>query len=241
MQKKHPEEYGYRFNQCETPIRNGQENDKLAREWCESRDPAIRERLIICNRRLVGFISSQYKLPPNIEKRDVIGESFVGLIRAIDKYDSGRGSFVPWALRIMGAHIRQYLTSARLIKVPYDLVREVLDEDTSKPAVNNHNIKHTRQVIKGILPIKDVEDPETKRNGQEKIERLERINVLNTIWDNELEDNERDVLLGLYLHSRRRTNRKEVGRILGMNYHLIKVHEKKALEKISEGIKLAED
>ncbi len=72
-----------------TPLLTAEEESALARA-AESGDAGARERLILANQGLVFSLANQYARGP-AELDDLVQEGFVGLIRAIDKFDYRRG------------------------------------------------------------------------------------------------------------------------------------------------------
>ncbi len=70
--------------------------DRLAdmwKEYAETRDAQLRERLVLENAPLVKYVIDRMAipLPPCLEYEDLISHGIVGLIQAVDRYDPGRG------------------------------------------------------------------------------------------------------------------------------------------------------
>src|SRR5258706_13858720 len=82
---------------------------ELWREFKESGDAALRERLILHYSPLVKYVAGRVAsgLPPNIEQADLVSYGIFGLIDAIEKFDPSRGfKFETYAVtRIKGAII----------------------------------------------------------------------------------------------------------------------------------------
>lgn len=78
-------------------------------EFVITRDPALRDRLIIEYTPLVRFIVNRLGIPPScvLDAEDLMSYGTIGLINAIDRYDPARGSrFESFAsVRIRGAVI----------------------------------------------------------------------------------------------------------------------------------------
>jgi RNA polymerase sigma factor (sigma-70 family) len=74
----------------ESPLLNADDEYELARRIIEVNDPAARERLVRSNLRLVVNIAKKYA-NRGISLADVIEEGNLGLLRAIDSFDTGFG------------------------------------------------------------------------------------------------------------------------------------------------------
>ena len=83
--------------------------DALWREFKQTGDPKIRERLILHYSPLVKYVAGRVSvgLPQNIEQADLVSYGIFGLIDAIEKFDIGREiKFETYAIsRIRGAII----------------------------------------------------------------------------------------------------------------------------------------
>jgi RNA polymerase sigma factor for flagellar operon FliA len=81
----------------------------LWREFKETKDPPLRERLILHYSPLVKYVAGRVGagLPPNIEQADLVSYGIFGLIDAIEKFDISRAiKFETYAIsRIKGAII----------------------------------------------------------------------------------------------------------------------------------------
>src|SRR4051794_32564070 len=81
----------------------------LWRQFKDSKDPALRERLILHYSPLVKYVAGRVGvgLPPNIEQADLVSYGIFGLIDAIEKFDLERAiKFETYAIsRIKGAII----------------------------------------------------------------------------------------------------------------------------------------
>jgi RNA polymerase sigma factor for flagellar operon FliA len=83
--------------------------EELWREYKQTKDPAIREELIIRYAPVVKYIAGRIAIgmPPQVEFEDLISYGILGLIDAIEKYDATQGTkFKTYAsARIRGAII----------------------------------------------------------------------------------------------------------------------------------------
>ncbi len=87
----------------------GSNNHELWKLYSQTRDPAIREKLILEYAHLVKYVAGRLSIyfGSNVEYEDLVGFGIFGLIDAIDKYDVNKGvKFETYAsLRIRGAII----------------------------------------------------------------------------------------------------------------------------------------
>jgi RNA polymerase sigma factor for flagellar operon FliA len=85
------------------------EKNELWKQYAETRDPAIREKLIIEYSGLIKYIAGRLNIyfGQNVEYDDLVGFGVFGLIDAIDKFDINKGvKFETYAsLRIRGSII----------------------------------------------------------------------------------------------------------------------------------------
>ena len=86
-----------------------EEQSRLWKVYAETRDPRIREKLILEYLHLVKYIAGRMNIyfASNIEYDDLVSFGVIGLIDAIDKFDINKGvKFETYAsLRIRGAII----------------------------------------------------------------------------------------------------------------------------------------
>ncbi len=105
------------------PLLSAEEEQSLARQLRAGSDGA-RERLIVCNLRLVAKIAQEYT-DVGLPLMDLIQEGNLGLIQAVDRFDPDRGfrlsTYAAWWIR------REILlainNSARMIRIPDYLFR----------------------------------------------------------------------------------------------------------------------
>ena len=96
-----------------------EEEGKLARRYRKGGDQKARERLILCNLRLVVSIAKTFQ-GRGLPLPDLIEEGNVGLIGAVERFDPGRGvrfsTFATWW--IWRAIRRALYSSARTVRIP---------------------------------------------------------------------------------------------------------------------------
>jgi RNA polymerase primary sigma factor len=107
------------------PLLSPSEERSLAREMADGA-PGARERLIVCNLRLVVKIAQEY-VEVGLPLVDLIQEGNIGLIEAVDRFDPERGYRLStyaawWIRRAMLTAINSY---ARMIRIPDYLFRAV--------------------------------------------------------------------------------------------------------------------
>jgi RNA polymerase sigma-B factor len=86
-------------------------------DYANSRDPALRERIILAHLGLADRIASRYRHSHRTTLEDLTQTARAGLIAAVDRYDPAKGpSFVPFAVACVVGELKRYLrdTSWRL-------------------------------------------------------------------------------------------------------------------------------
>jgi RNA polymerase sigma-B factor len=104
------------------------EVDSWLQDYAESRDPALRERIILAYLGLADRLASRFRRSRGISHEDLIQTARAGLIAAIDRYDPDYGTpFVPYAVACVVGEVKRYLrdTSWRL-QVPRPLKEQAL-------------------------------------------------------------------------------------------------------------------
>src|SRR5712691_3292340 len=85
----------------ETPVpapAPDRQTERLMAEFAKTRDPRLRDRLVLMHDRMVRYLASRFdsRLSP---QEDVIQVAYIGLISAIDRFDPQKGvSFVTYAI-----------------------------------------------------------------------------------------------------------------------------------------------
>lgn len=89
-------------------------------------DQKARERLILCNLRLVLSISKRYPNYNNVS--DIIQAGNLGLIKAVDKFDYRKGNkFSTYATKIINDYICKFLANnLNTIRVPYNMFFKII-------------------------------------------------------------------------------------------------------------------
>lgn len=116
MMEKLPVEFPFETTGVETVADASRE---LLRAWCEERDADARRRLIELHLPLVRSIARRFAHRGE-QLEDLAQVGAVGLIKAIDRYDPGRGTtLAAYAVPTIAGEIRRHLRdSARPLRLP---------------------------------------------------------------------------------------------------------------------------
>jgi RNA polymerase sigma-B factor len=98
------------------------QTERLIAEFAQTRDPRLRERLVLMHDRMVRYLASRFdtRLSP---QEDVIQVASIGLISAIDRFDPQKGvSFVTYAIPTIVGEIKRYFRDQTwVLKAPRKL------------------------------------------------------------------------------------------------------------------------
>lgn len=84
------------------------EFERLFRQWKETGDPALRERLILMHRNLVTYLARRFMDRGELFD-DIVQQGLIGLIQAMDHFDPNRGvRFATFATPTIVGEIRRY-------------------------------------------------------------------------------------------------------------------------------------
>jgi RNA polymerase primary sigma factor len=105
------------------PLLKKEEEQELARRYREQGDREAKDRLILCNLRLVASVAKDYA-GRGLELTDLIEEGNLGLLHAVEKFDPDLGfRFSTYATHWIRRAIRRALnSSARTIRIPTYMV-----------------------------------------------------------------------------------------------------------------------
>jgi RNA polymerase sigma-B factor len=79
-------------------------------EYASSRDPALRERIILAYLGLADRLASRYRHSHGTTPEDLTQTARAGLIAAIDRYDPAKGtSFMPYAVACVVGELKRHL------------------------------------------------------------------------------------------------------------------------------------
>src|SRR2546425_490640 len=98
------------------------QTERLIAEFAQTRDPRLRERLVLMHDRMVRYLASRFdtRLSP---QEDVVQVAYIGLISAIDRFDPKKGvSFVTYAIPTIVGEIKRYFRDQTwVLKAPRKL------------------------------------------------------------------------------------------------------------------------
>jgi RNA polymerase sigma-B factor len=80
------------------------------RQYADTHDPAVRERIIVAYLGLADRLADRYRSSRGVSSEDLRQTARVGLVAAVDRYDPDHGSsFVPYAVACVVGEIKRYL------------------------------------------------------------------------------------------------------------------------------------
>jgi RNA polymerase sigma-B factor len=80
------------------------------RQYADTHDPAVRERIIVAYLGLADRLAERYRSSRGVTPEDLRQTARVGLVAAVDRYDPGYGSpFVPYAVACVVGEIKRCL------------------------------------------------------------------------------------------------------------------------------------
>jgi RNA polymerase sigma-B factor len=82
----------------------------LFRDYARSRDPRLREQIILAYVGLADRLAERYRGSRGVSPEDLRQTARVGLVAAVDRYDPDRGNpFVPYAVACVVGELKRYL------------------------------------------------------------------------------------------------------------------------------------
>ena len=198
------------------PLTSGEEAEyiRLLKKGTAEEAEQAKKILIERNLRLVAHIAKKYQ---NVDEDmdDLISTGCIGLIKAIDTFDSGKGRLATYACRCIDNELLMLLRSKKKTSIEVSLF-EPIGQD------KEGNEIHLMDVIEQQQP-DIVECIETGRN----------IKKLLVLIDNQLTDRERQILILRYgLQGNPEATQNEIGTQLGISRSYVSRIEKKALQKL---------
>jgi RNA polymerase sigma-B factor len=83
------------------------------RQYADTRDPAIREQIIVSYLGLADRLAERYRSSRGVTPEDLRQTARVGLVAAVDRYDPDHGNpFVPYAVACVVGELKRYLRDA---------------------------------------------------------------------------------------------------------------------------------
>ena len=182
------------------------------RERGEAKDILIERNL-----RLVAHIAKKYQ---NVDEdmEDLISIGTIGLIKAIDSFDAGKGKLSTYASRCIDNELLMLLRAKKKTSREVSLY-EPIGTDREGNEISLLDIIEQEQV--DVVDRMEVED---------KLQRLKGL------VDDRLSDREREIIMMRYgLLGGQEITQREIGRRLGISRSYVSRIEKRALEKLKEG------
>lgn len=206
------------------PLTSGEEAEyiRLLQEGTPGEARQAKEILIERNLRLVAHIAKKYQ---NVDEdmEDLISIGCIGLIKAVDTFDAGKGRLATYACRCIDNELLMLLRSKKKTSREVSLF-EPIGQD------KEGNEIHLVDVIEQQQP--DIVDcMELGRN----------IKKLFTLIDECLTEREKEILIMRYgLNGKPEATQNEIGAKLGISRSYVSRIEKKALGKLKTEFEKAE-
>jgi RNA polymerase sigma-B factor len=100
----------------------GRQTERLVAEFAKTRDPRLRDRIVLMHDRMVRYLASRFdsRLSP---QEDVVQVAYIGLISALDRFDPKKGgSFITYAIPTIVGEIKRYFRDQTwVLKAPRKL------------------------------------------------------------------------------------------------------------------------
>ena len=173
--------------------------------------------LVERNLRLVAHIAKKYQ---NVDEdmEDLISIGTIGLIKAIDSFDAGKGKLSTYASRCIDNELLMLLRAKKKTSREVSLY-EPIGTDREGNEISLLDVIEQDQV--------DVVD---------RMEVEDKLHRLKTLITERLSDREREIILMRYgLLSGQEVTQREIGHRLGISRSYVSRIEKRALEKLREG------
>ncbi|MCM1143496.1 MAG: RNA polymerase sporulation sigma factor SigK [Blautia sp.] len=176
-----------------------------------------KEILVEHNLRLVAHIAKKYQ---NVDEdmEDLISTGTIGLIKAIDSFDAGKGKLSTYASRCIDNELLMLLRARKKTSREVSLY-EPIGTDREGNEIN-------------LLDIIEQEQPDVI----DRMEVEEHLKRLTGLLNDRLDKREKEILILRYgLAGDREVTQREIGKSLGISRSYVSRIEKKALEKLREG------
>ncbi len=179
-----------------------------------------KEILVEHNLRLVAHIAKKYQNVDE-EMEDMISIGTIGLIKAIDSFDAGKGKLSTYASRCIDNEMLMFLRAKKKTSREVSLY-EPIGTDREGNEINLLDIIEQDQV--------DVID---------RMEAEDKLSRLSGLIHERLSDREREIITLRYgLTDEYEVTQREIGRKLGISRSYVSRIEKRALEKLREAYEM---
>lgn len=201
------------------PLTPGEEAGyiRLLKEGSEAESRQAKETLVERNLRLVAHIAKKYQ---NVDEdmEDLISIGCIGLIKAVDTFDAGKGHLATYACRCIDNELLMLLRSKKKTSREISLF-EPIGQD------KEGNEIHLVDVIEQEQP-DIIEDMELCRKKAKLLLLMDRC----------LTEREREIIILRYgLKGTAEQTQNEIGKLLGISRSYVSRIEKKALQKLRNG------
>lgn len=189
---------------------------RLLQEGCEEEAKEAKERLIEHNLRLVAHIVKKYQ-NVNEDMEDLLSIGSIGLIKAIDTFDAGKGRLATYACRCIDNELLMLLRSKKKTAREISLF-EAIGQDKE-----GNEIRLVDVIEQGQPDI------------VERMEQEQNIKRLFVLLKECLTNREREILILRYgLQGAEGITQSEIGERMGISRSYVSRIEKKALGKLRE-------
>lgn len=198
------------------PLTSGEEADyiRLLREGTDEEARQAKEMLIERNLRLVAHIAKKYQSVDE-DMEDLISIGCIGLIKAIDTFDAGKGRLATYACRCIDNELLMFLRSKKKTAREVSLF-EPIGQDKEGNEIH-------------LLDIIEQQQPDIV----ESMELTGNLHKLFALLQQVLDDRERQILIMRYgLNGGKEITQNEIGAKLGISRSYVSRIEKRALEKL---------
>ena len=199
------------------PLSDAEEAECLQLIKGENRQKAkeAKDKLIMHNLRLVAHITKKYQNVPE-EMEDYISVGIIGLIKAIDSFDAGRGRLATYACRCIDNELLMMLRAKKKSAREVSLY-EPVGTDKEGNEIQIYDLCTEKDDVELTL------------------EKSETYEELRKAMESVLEDREREVLIKRYgLFGTTEHTQQEVGELYGISRSYVSRIEKKALSKLEK-------
>lgn len=181
-------------------------------------DALAREKLIKHNLRLVAHIVKKY-YGSGVDQDDLISIGTIGLIKAIDSFDSENGTrFATYAAKCLQNEILMYFRSRKKLSLEVS-ISETIDTDKEGAPLTYSDIISVDDTIADDLDLKL---------------KSQRVRML---VDRVLEPREREIIVLRYgLNGKKAITQRETADLLGISRSYVSRIEKAALDKIGKAL-----
>ena len=189
----------------------------LLQEGDEQQKKLARDTLIVRNLRLVAHIAKKYQ---NVDEdmEDLISIGTIGLIKAIESFDSSKGKLSTYASRCIDNELLM------LLRFKKKTSREISLYDPIGTDKEGNEIS--------LLDVTDSEQSDVLT----KVEDAQHLEKLPSLIEERLNDRERLIIVLRYgLLSGEEMTQRSIGKKLGISRSYVSRIEKRALEKLREG------